>query len=234
MCDSSMRSSWSATWRVQPNTSTPPARDLRLDELAVEPPERARRQRVAQRVVARLAHADRDVGLAARERGEEVARERDRLLQVGGHHRHVVALRHGEPGADRAERAVVARQRDQLRREARLLGEQPAQDEERGVGRAVDDEDDLERRVELAGQLGRGARRACRASARSCRPGRRPSRAAASSARHATRARERRRRQTPRSTSQTRSISSSVSSGKHGSVSTCSHACSVTGRRTSG
>ena len=175
----------------------PARRDLRLDEPAVEPPERARREHVAQRVVAR--RRARRPRCRARRRASAAKKsrdERDRLLQVGGHHRDVVALRRGEPGADRAERAEVARQRDQLRREAR------APRRAAGAARSSDASGEPSTTnttssgaVELAGEPVEARRRARRASARSCRRGRRPSRAAASSARRATRARRRRRRQ---------------------------------------
>jgi hypothetical protein len=120
--------------------------------VAVQPPEDARREHVAYRIVPGSPHADCDVVLTARESAKEVADERNRLLEIGGHHGEVLAFCGREAGANGAERPKVARQRDQLRREPPLHGKQPAQQKQRGVRGAVDNEDRLETPVELVGE----------------------------------------------------------------------------------
>ena len=128
-------------------------RDVRLDEVPVEPPEEPRRRLTGAVVGARAARAHGDVDLARVQPAKELPHERDRLLEVSRHHGQQLPFRRRQAGADGAERAEVPGERDQLRRERRLLGQEPAQQDERPIRRSVDDEHDLERRVELGSEL---------------------------------------------------------------------------------
>ena len=108
----------------------------------------------AERIVAALAHAEDDVAGVGLELAEELDDELRRLLQVRRHHGEVRSRGLDQSGADRGERAEVARHLEHLRVEARRAAA-PRRARERAVRAAVDDEHDLERAAELAR---RGAR----------------------------------------------------------------------------
>ena len=124
-------------------------RHLRLHEPAIGRPEEIRREPRPPRIVARGAHAVDDVAGTALEAAEELDGELRRLLQIGRHHGEVRARRFDETGANRRERAEVARHLEELRGEARAR-QRFDQRRERAVGAAVDDEDDFEPAVERA------------------------------------------------------------------------------------
>lgn len=95
-------------------------RNATVDQVAVDGPEQLRSDAAAERILARVSRADEDVLLVAHEPEEKLHCQFGRFLQIGRHHRKVVAARRDEASADRSERAEVARVTYQLRGESGL------------------------------------------------------------------------------------------------------------------